>query len=111
MCLGGELVDERESTATVSCGIVGKPPSAVVGDDDGDLAVGDGGVEPDGAWRAAGDEGVLGGVGEGLVHRECEVTSGVVVDKGPHPTAEGPTQRGGVLRGRRDRHVQRRRYR
>jgi hypothetical protein len=61
---------ERKSTAAVTAGISGAPPAAVVGDGDGDMAVGDDSVQPDETWCAVRDEGMLGGVSEGFMHRK-----------------------------------------
>ena len=109
--VGGELADQLKSPAAVDRGNVRSPPGAIIGDDNEDLVIGEGGVEPDRAWRRLRREGVLDGIGEGFVHREGEVVGGVIVNEGFDPAAEGPAQRGGVVRGRRYRHGQRRRWR
>lgn len=106
VCFGGELVNKRESAAALAGRIVRGPPSAVVGDGNENLAVGDASVQPHGAWCRLPGKGVVGGIDEGFVHRESEVVGGVAAEEGLGPTAERPPQRGGVLNGCRYRHVQ-----
>jgi len=88
--VGGELADELKSPTPVDRGNVGSPPGAIIGDDNEDLVIGEGGVEPDRAWRRLRREGVLDGIGEGFVHGEGEVVGGVIVNEGFDPAAEGP---------------------
>lgn len=107
MGLGCELMYQRQSTTAVAVGISGVPPAAVVGDGDGDLAVGDDGMQPDGTCCPVRGEGMFGGVSKSFIHREGEVLGGgVVCDETMDPAGKGPAQRGGVLRSRRNGYVQ-----
>jgi hypothetical protein len=60
---------ERESTAAMTAGISGGPPAAVVGDGDGDLAVDNDGVQPNGTWGPVRGEGMFGDVSKRFIHR------------------------------------------
>jgi hypothetical protein len=106
MGLGCELMYERQSTAAVAAGISGVPPAAIVGDGDGDLAVGDDRVQPDGTCSPVRSEGMFGGVSKSFIHREGEVLGVVVCAETMDLAGECPAQRGGVLLGRRNRYVQ-----
>ena len=50
-------------------------------------------------------EGML-GVSEGFIHRKGGVLGGIICDETVDSAAEGPAQCSGVLRGRRNGHVQ-----
>jgi hypothetical protein len=94
-------MDEWESTTAVTIGIGGAPPAAVVGDGDDDLAVRGESAQPDQAWYSMRGEGVFGSVCESFIYRQGKIVSSVIINQAVDPSAEGPAQYGGVMRGRR----------
>jgi hypothetical protein len=92
-------MDKGQPTATVTIGIGGGPPAAVVGDGDEDLAVRGKSVQPDQARYRMRGEGVFSGVCKGFIYRQSEIVSSVIINEAVDPSAEGPAQYGGVIRG------------
>jgi hypothetical protein len=89
----------------VAIGIGRGSPAAIVNDGDDDLAIRDERMQPDQTRCWMGGESMLSCVCERFIYREGEIVGNVVINETVDPSAEGPAQYSGVVRGRRNGNV------
>jgi hypothetical protein len=98
-------MNKWQPTAAVTMGSDGASPAAIVHDGDDDLAIRNERVQPDQARCGMRGEGMLSCVCQSFVYREGEIVGNVIINEAVDPSAEGPAQDAGIVRGRRNGYV------